>query len=102
MIANHINSMKISYMQEISNPPQVNYVATCPMLSTVNEEELLTVFSSYLDLNLTVDMVNHSLGTLKYTLSPIDLSKSLTMYSFQSIVLMYDEDLLEDTMESDE
>jgi hypothetical protein len=62
-------------------------VATCPMLSTTDEKEPLIVCSSSLDLDPTVDMVTPSLGTLESILPPVDLSKSLTMYSFQSIVL---------------
>jgi hypothetical protein len=47
-------------------------------------------------------MVTPSLGTLESILPPIDLSESLTMYSFQSVVLPSDEDLLEAMVESDE
>ena len=47
-------------------------------------------------------MVTPSSQTLEYFLPPIDLSNSLTMYSFQIIYLSSDEDLLEAMVESDE
>jgi hypothetical protein len=70
-------------------------VALSPMPSISNEKEPLTVCSSSLDLVLTVDMVTPSLGTLEPVLPPVDQSESLDMYSFQSIILPSDEDLLE-------
>jgi hypothetical protein len=84
---NHLTSMSISYMQVTSTPPQVNYVATCAMCSTLNEKESLT--SS--DLDPVTDMVISSIGTLEPNLhTPI---MTLSMYSFHSVVLSSSEDL---------
>jgi hypothetical protein len=44
-------------MQTISALPQINYVELSPMPSTTDENEPLTVFSIYYDLDLIVDMV---------------------------------------------
>jgi hypothetical protein len=45
-----ITSLNGSYMQTVSPPPQVNYVASSPMVSTYN------------DLDLVVDMVISLIG----------------------------------------
>jgi hypothetical protein len=82
-------------MKVISLEPQVNYVVSCPMTSTANEKEPLTICSTYLDLDLVVDMVNPSMGYLEPDISPTTPIKSLNIHSFQSIVLPSDEDLFE-------
>jgi hypothetical protein len=53
MMVNQQYSLNFSYIPVSSTPPQVNYVATCPMHSTRNEKEYLP--SS--DLDLVADMV---------------------------------------------
>jgi hypothetical protein len=72
------------------------------MLSNADEKKPLIVFSSSLDLYLTIDMETPSLGTLEFVLPLFDPSESLTFYSFKSVVLPSDEDLLEAMVESDE
>jgi hypothetical protein len=47
------------------------------------------------NLDRVVDMVNHSIGDLQPDIPLITPTKSLDMYSFQSIVIMSNEDLLE-------
>jgi hypothetical protein len=76
-----IASLNGSCMQTISPPPQVNYVALCPMDSTSD------------DLDLVVDMVISSIGSLEPDLlTPV---ATLDMVSFQSMFLPSSEDLLE-------
>jgi hypothetical protein len=76
-----IASLNGSYMQTVSPPLQVNYVALSPMAST------------YDDLDLVVDMVISSIGLLEPDLfTPV---ATLDMLSFQSVFLPSSEDLLE-------
>jgi hypothetical protein len=76
-----ISSLNGSYMQTVSPPPQVNYVALSPMASTSD------------DLDPVVDMVISSIGLLELDLfTPI---ATLDMVSFQSVFLPSSEDLLE-------
>ena len=80
-----IASLNGSYMQTVSPPPQVNYVALSPMASTSD------------DLYAVVDMVITSIGLLEPDfLTPV---AALDMCSFQSIALPYSEDLLEAMIE---
>jgi hypothetical protein len=80
---NPMTSLNGSYMQTISPPPQVNYVALSPMPSTSDED----------DLDQVVDMVISSVGFLENDLlTPIT---DLNMCSFQSVFLPSSEDLLE-------
>jgi hypothetical protein len=65
LITNPINSLNGSYMQTISPPPQVNYVALSPMLSANDEDEPLTVSSISYELDPVVDMVISSVGLLE-------------------------------------
>jgi hypothetical protein len=89
MMANHPSSLNGPYMLASSAPPQVNYVATCPMHSTLNEKESLP--SS--DLDIVFDMVISLIGILEPDLpTPII---PLDMYSFHSVVLSPRKDLLE-------
>jgi hypothetical protein len=76
-----IASLNGSYMQTVSPPPQVNYVALSPMALTSD------------DLDPVVDMVISSIGSLEPNLlTPI---ATLEMVSFQSVFLPSSEDLLE-------
>ena len=76
-----ISSLNGSYMQTISLPPQVNYVALSPMVSTSD------------DLDPVFDMVISSIGLLETgLLTPV---ATLDMMSFQSMFLPSSEDLLE-------
>jgi hypothetical protein len=80
-----IASLNGSYMQMVSPPPQVNYVALSPMVSTSD------------DLDLVVDMVISSIGLLEnYLFTPV---VALDMVSFQSVFLPSSEDLLEAMIE---
>jgi hypothetical protein len=86
---NHPPSLNGHYVQVVSSPPQVNYVATCPMCSTLDE-------ASY-QLDLVVDMVISSIGILDHDLlTPI---AALDMYFIQRIFLPFNEDLLEAMIE---
>jgi hypothetical protein len=76
-----VNSLSGSYMQTVSPPLHVNYVALSPMTSTSD------------DLDPVVDMVISSVGLLEPDLlTPV---MALDMCSFQSDSLPSDEDLLE-------
>jgi hypothetical protein len=76
-----ITSLNGSYMQTVSPPPHVNYVALTSMTSTSN------------DLDLVVDMVISLVGILDpVLLTPV---VALDMCSFQSDYLPSSEDLLE-------
>jgi hypothetical protein len=76
-----VTSLSGSYMQTVSPPPHVNYVALSPMTSTSD------------DLDPVVDMVISSVGLLEPDLlTPV---MTLDMCSFQSDSLPSDEDLLE-------
>jgi hypothetical protein len=76
-----IASLNGSYMQTVSPPPQVNYAALSPMVSTSD------------DLDPVVDMVISSIGLLEHDLfTPV---ATLDMMSFQSVFLPSSEDLLE-------
>jgi hypothetical protein len=76
-----IASLNGSYMQTVSPPPQVNYVALSPMDSTSD------------DLDSIVDMVISSIGLLEPDLlTPV---ATLDMVSFHSVFLPSSEDLLE-------
>jgi hypothetical protein len=80
-----IASLNGSYMQTVSPPPQVNYVALSPISSTSD------------DLDPVVDMVISSIGLLELDLfSPV---ATLDMVSFQSVFLPSSEDLLEAMIE---
>jgi hypothetical protein len=76
-----ITSLNGSYMQTVSPPPHVNYVALSPMTSTPD------------DLDPVVDMVISSIGLLEPDLPT--LIEFVDMYSFQSASLPSSEDLLE-------
>jgi hypothetical protein len=76
-----IASLNGSYMQTVSPPPQVNYVALSPMDSTSD------------DLDLVVDMVISLIGLLEPDL--FTSVARLDMVSFQSVFLPSSEDLLE-------
>jgi hypothetical protein len=76
-----VTSLSGSYMQTISPPSHVNYVALSPMTSTSD------------DLDPVVDMVISSVGLLELDL--LTLVTTLNMCSFQSDCLPSDKDLLE-------
>jgi hypothetical protein len=87
-----MTSLNGSYMHTVLPLPQVNYVALSPMPSVADEDEPLTVSSVSDDLDTVVDMVISSIGILPGLLSPI---AALDMYSFQSVFLLSNGDLLE-------
>jgi hypothetical protein len=90
---NPMTSLNGSYMQMVSPPPQLNYVALYPMPSVVDEDEPLIVSSISYDLDPVVDMVISSVGLLELDLLiPI---AALNMCSFHSVFLPSREDLLE-------
>jgi hypothetical protein len=80
-----IASLNGSYMQTVSPPPQVNYVALSPMASTSD------------DLDIVVDMVISLIGLLDSDLfNPV---ATLDMVSFESVFLPSSEDLLDSMTE---
>jgi hypothetical protein len=81
----YVATLSGSYMQTVSPPPHVNYVALSPMTSTSD------------DLDLVVDMVISSVGLLDPNLLPP--IATLDMCSFQSDSLPSNEDLLESMTE---
>jgi hypothetical protein len=95
LITNHLNSLNVLYMKVTSLPPQVNYVVSCTMPSATNKKDSLTICSTSLDSYLVVDMVNSSMGDLEPNIFPVTPIESLGIHYFQSIVLSFDEDLLE-------
>jgi hypothetical protein len=80
-----IASLNGSYMQTVSPPPQVNYVALLPMASTSD------------DLDPVVEMVISSIGLLEPDF--FTHVATLDMVSFQSVFLPSNEDLLEAMIE---
>jgi hypothetical protein len=93
LIINPATSLNGSYIQMVSPPPHVNYVAFSPMPSVVDANDPLTVSSISYDLDLVVDMLISSVGVLEPDLlTPI---ATLDMCSFQSMFLPLSDDLLE-------
>jgi hypothetical protein len=88
-----MTSLNGSYMQTVSPPPQVNYVALSPMPSTIDEDEPLTVSLVSYDLDPVVEMVISSIGSLDLDL--LTLVTTLNMVSIQSVFLSSSEYLLE-------
>ena len=76
MMVNHPPSLNGPYMVAMSDPPQVNYVTTCPMRSTSDERKSLPSP----DLDPVVDMVISSIGLLETNLPT--LIEVVDMYSF--------------------
>lgn len=88
---NLLASLNGPYMQVVSHLPHIDYVETCSMPIPTDEEEPYTVFSTYFYLDIVCYMVHHLLGAME-----LDLSiGSLNMDSFQSILLPFDDKLLE-------
>lgn len=58
LTTNHPTSLIVLYLQVISTPPQVNYVATNPMFSITDPSEPLTVYSTSYDLDPVIDIGN--------------------------------------------
>jgi hypothetical protein len=93
LIVNPTTSMNGSYMNTVSPPPQVNYVALSPIPLAIDVDEPLIVSSIYCDLDPVVDMVISSVVLLEPgLLTPI---AGLDMFSFQSVFLPSSEDILE-------
>jgi hypothetical protein len=89
LLVNHSPFLNGPYIPTMSAPPQVNYVTTCPMHSNPHERESLPSP----DLDTVVNMVISLIGLLDLDL-PI-LIEVVDMFSFQSVFLPYNEDLLE-------
>jgi len=76
---NNMTPLNIPGSKVVSTPPQVNYVATGPMISVIDVSEPLTVCSSSFDLDPVIDMEN-SMGLFERdVLIPFE---SLDMCSF--------------------
>jgi hypothetical protein len=89
LMVDHPPSLNGPYMPAMPALPQVNYVMTCPMRSTLNERESLPSH----DLYLVVDMVISLIGLLEPYLPT--LIEAVDMYSFRSIFLPSSENILE-------
>ena len=87
----HPTSLSVSNIRAVSLEPWVYYVASCLRNLIANEMETRFSCSTYLDLNLTLNLVSPSMGALESDLPPIDLSEC----SIQDVVLSFDEYLLE-------
>jgi hypothetical protein len=88
-----MTSLNGSYMQMVSPPPQVNYVALSPMLLVFDADEPITISSNSYELDLVVEIVIPLVEILEPNLlTPIT---ALNMCSFQSVFLPSSEDLLE-------
>jgi hypothetical protein len=98
LTANHLPSLNGPYVQVVSPPPQFNYVATYPTLSTTEKIDPLITCSYYFDLDPTIDMVISPIGLIEPDfLTPI---VTLDMYPFQNTILLSNEDLLEAMIEA--
>jgi hypothetical protein len=89
LMINHPLSLNGPYIPTMSAPPQVNYVMTCPMRSTLHKRESLPSP----DLDTVVDMVISLIGLLELDLPT--LIEVVNMFSFQSVFLPSSEDLVE-------
>ena len=58
LTTNHLTPLNFPYMEVVSTPLRVNYVATSPMFLVTDASELLTVYLTSFDLDLVIDMVN--------------------------------------------
>jgi len=83
------NSLNGPYIQVVSSSPQVIYVETYPINVPTPKDGVFSVCSTSFDLDLVGDMVNHLLGALESDLSIGSFDP------FQSVVLLFNENLLE-------
>ena len=86
----HPISLSVPNVQVLSPPPQVYYVATCPIELVSMENNTLLLCSSLVDLVLEIDLVTPSMGALDFDLPPIDPSECSSQY----VVLPLEEDIL--------
>ena len=96
LTTNNLTPLDVPYIDVVSTPPRVNYVATSPMFSVTDASEPHTVCSTSFDLDPVIDMENPMGLFEQYVLIPIE---SLDMCSFQRTVLPSHEDLLEAMIE---
>jgi hypothetical protein len=89
MMVNHPPSLNGPYIPVMSSPPQVNYVTNFPMHSTPHERESLPPY----DIDPVVDMVISSISLLESDIPT--LIEVVDMYSFHSVFIPSNEDLLE-------
>jgi hypothetical protein len=89
LMVNHPPSLNGPYMPVMSSLPQVNYVTTYPMHSTLHEREYLPSP----DLDMVVDMVKYLIWLLEPDIPT--LIEVFDMFSFQSVFLPSSQDLLE-------
>lgn len=80
LTTSHLTSLNAPYMQVVSTPPQVNYVATSPMFLVTYVSRPLTVFLTSLDLDPIIYIGNPMKEFEIDFLSPFD---SLHISSFQ-------------------
>jgi hypothetical protein len=69
-------------------------VASCPICSILNEKNPLSIWYPSLELDMVVDMVNHSIGDLDHDLPLVTPTESFEMYYFHRVFLSsnYDSD----------
>ena len=77
------------------NPPQVNYVASCPLCSIATEKQPLFSCLPSQELVLTVDQVSHPIQTVEPSLHFVNPFKILDMFLILDDLLPLDEVFLE-------
>lgn len=89
----HLTSLNVPYIEVLSTPSRVNYVANSPMFPIIDASDPPTICWIYFDLDPVIDMVDPSMGTFEPdSIIPIG---SLNMCSFDRIILPSYEDILE-------
>ena len=82
-------------------PPQVNYVASCPLCSIATEKQPLFSCLPSRDLVPAVDQVSHSIQPMEHAFHSVNPFKSLDMCPISDDLLPSDEVLLESLIQSD-
>ena len=84
-----------------TNPPQVNYVASCPLCSIATEKQPLFSCLPSRDLVLAVEQVSHPIQTIKRALHFVDPFESLDMFPISDDLLPSDGVFLESLIQYD-
>ena len=84
-----------------TTPPQVNYVASCPLCSIATEKQPLFSCLPSQDLVPTVEWVSHPIQTVDPSLYSVDPFESLDMCPISDDLLPSDEVFLESLIQSD-
>ena len=84
-----------------TTPPQVSYVASCPLHSIATEKQPLFSCLPSQDLVPVVDRVSHSIQTMEPSLHSVDPFESLDMCPILDDLLPSDEFFVESLIQSD-